>query len=88
MPGMMNAPLPKITHTVLSGKLRFNCYRDGDTLRDVSDGCVKAWKKGDGWTRPVALTKPNNPKAWGRWDTVKRLPGLAVVVELSKGRYY
>lgn len=82
----METNRPAVTHVVLSGRLKFNAYRDGDVLRAIDDDHVVARMKGkDGWNRPVALAK--QPKAAGRWDHIKPL-GPAVVVTLTKGLYY
>jgi hypothetical protein len=85
------APLKVTTHIVLSGRLRYNTYLDGDTLRDIVGDTVRAKRDLEGkWNRPVAKVKAPNPAAIGRgsWDTVKSLGGEAVQVSIDKGTYY
>lgn len=93
--------IPQPTHLVLSGRIRYDAYLDGDedgndsVLRDITDGKVvaKRYRDAEGalrWNRPVARAKPPNPNAPGRgkWDNVRALPGPAVRVQLTKGRFY
>lgn len=88
MSGELNRPVA--THVVLSGRLKFNCYVDGDSMIDIATGAVRATRIKGKWNRPVATVKPDNPKAVGRgkWDKIKRLPGDAVRVVLDKGLFY